>query len=303
MNGRHRLVTVIAAALLATGCGQDADAPSTPPADGRPAGSSGTQAAPTGSGGTPPTAGSAGSAEVVDGTPAPSDGPAETAPAQDQQASPPGPEIEAGAVPDAGAVADTSTGPGEPAGFSSSVSEIDGPLATRMNSSWRPGCPVPLSDLRYLTVTHRGFDGTDRTGELVVASAVTADVATIFGELYAAGYPIESMRLVDDFGGSDDASMAANNTSAFNCRQVTGGAGFSEHSYGTAIDLNPVQNPYLSGGLVLPEQGRRHLDRAAGPGVIQPGDSTVAAFAASGWSWGGTWSGPVDYQHFSVSGR
>lgn len=316
MNGRHRLVTVIAAALLVTGCGQDTAAPSTPPADGRSAGSSGTQAAPTGSRDTPTTISSAGSPEVVDGTPATSDGPAETAPEQDRQASPPGPEIDetsvppglsdgtdAGTGPDAGAYAGAPTGPGEPAGFSSSVSEIDGPLAARMSSSWRPGCPVPLSELRYLTVTYRGFDGVDHLGELVVASAVSADVSTIFGELYAAGYPIASMRLVDDFGGSDDASMAANNTSAFNCRPITGGTGFSEHSYGTAIDLNPVQNPYVSGSLVLPAQGRGYLDRAAGPGVIQPGDSTVAAFAANGWSWGGTWSGPVDYQHFSVSGR
>ncbi len=111
------------------------------------------------------------------------------------------------------------------------------------------------------------------------------------------------MRLVDDFGGSDDASMAADNTSAFNCRPVTGGGGFSEHSYGTAIDLNPVQNPYVSGDLVLPEPGRGYLDRAPGSGVIRAGDPTVATFAASGWTWGGTWSGPVDYQHFSVSGR
>lgn len=172
-----------------------------------------------------------------------------------------------------------------------------------MSSSWRPGCPVPLSDLRYLTVTYRGFDGADHTGELVVAASVADDVVVIFDELFTAGYPIGSMRLVDDFGGSDDDSMDANNSSAFNCRAVTGGGGYSEHSYGTAIDLNPVQNPYLSGTLVLPEAGRAHLDRESQPGVIEPGDVVVAAFAEHGWTWAGTWSGPVDYQHFSVSGR
>ena len=172
-----------------------------------------------------------------------------------------------------------------------------------MSSSWRPGCPVPLSDLRYLTLIHRGFDGADHTGELVVAASVADDVTAIFDELYTAGYPIGSMRLVDDFGGSDDASMAANNSSAFNCRAVTGGSGYSEHSYGTAIDLNPVQNPYLSGTLVLPDAGRAYLDRSSQPGVIKPGDAVVQAFAQHGWTWGGTWSGPVDYQHFSVSGR
>jgi hypothetical protein len=97
--------------------------------------------------------------------------------------------------------------------------------------------------------------------------------------------------------------MAANNTSAFNCRSVTGGGGFSEHSYGTAIDLNPVQNPYLSGALVLPEQGRPYIGRPSSPGVIHAGDAVVNAFAGIGWKWGGYWNSPTDYQHFSASGR
>ena len=193
--------------------------------------------------------------------------------------------------------------PSPGSGFGSRISEIDDALAERMSSSWRPGCPVPLSDLRYLTLTHRSFDGADHNGELVVAAAVAADVQDIFRDLYGAGYPIASLRLVDDFGGSDAESMAANNSSAFNCRPVTGGGGFSEHSYGTAIDLNPVQNPYLSGSLVLPEQGRAYTDRRPAPGVIEPGDAVVTAFADRGWTWGGSWNNPVDYQHFSVSGR
>ncbi len=197
------------------------------------------------------------------------------------------------------------TGPAtEPAaGFNSTIGAIDAATTTRMSSSWRPGCPVPLADLRYLTLTYRGFDGADHIGELVVAASVADTVVAIFGELYAEGYPIASMRLVDDFGGDDDASMAANNSSAFNCRPVTGGGGFSEHSYGTAIDLNPVQNPYVSGSQVLPEAGRDFLDRHPAAGVILPGDGVVTAFAAHGWSWGGAWTGPIDYQHFSVSGR
>jgi len=188
-------------------------------------------------------------------------------------------------------------------GFRSTVSEIGTATASRMGSSWRPGCPVPLSDLRYLTVNYRGFDGATRTGELVVAEGVAADVTDIFRRLYDAGFPIAALRLVDDFGGSDDDSMAADNSSAFNCRPVTGGGGFSEHSYGTAIDLNPVENPYLSGSLVLPPAGRGFADRHSAPGVIQPGDAVVEAFASHGWTWGGSWSGPIDYQHFSLSGR
>ncbi|MET0863713.1 MAG: M15 family metallopeptidase [Nakamurella sp.] len=204
------------------------------------------------------------------------------------------------------AASPTPPAPAEPTpagGFSSTISPIDDPTATRMATSWRPGCPVALADLRYLSVNYRGFDGSVHQGELVVAASVAADVVDIFGALYAGGYPIESLRLVDDFGGSDDDSMAANNSSAFNCRPVTGGGGFSEHSYGTAIDLNPVQNPYLSGPTVLPEAGRDYAERRPAPGVIEPGGVVVTAFADHGWSWGGDWSGPIDYQHFSVSGR
>ncbi len=188
-------------------------------------------------------------------------------------------------------------------GFTSSISGIDAALAARMSSSWRPGCPVALSGLRYLTVSYRGFDGADHIGEVVVAASAAEAIVGVFHQLYNNRYPIASLRLVDDFGGNDDRSMAANNSSAFNCRAVTGGGGFSEHSYGTAIDLNPVQNPYVSGATVLPPQGRAYLARTPGPGVITAGDAVVSAFARIGWSWGGYWAGPIDYQHFSASGR
>jgi hypothetical protein len=197
----------------------------------------------------------------------------------------------------------TTAAPPPEAGFAGTVSVIDPALASRMAPSWRQGCPVPLADLRYLTLTYRGFDGVDHQGELVVAASVADDVVAIFQQLYEIGYPISSMRLVDDFGGDDNASMSANNTSAFNCRPVTGGGGFSEHSYGTAIDVNPVQNPYLSGSTVLPAQGEQYVDRPDSPGVIHAGDDVVQTFAAHGFQWGGAWSVPIDYQHFSVSGR
>ncbi|WP_230313452.1 M15 family metallopeptidase [Nakamurella alba] len=170
-----------------------------------------------------------------------------------------------------------------------------------MSTSWRAGCPVPLSELTYLTMTYRGFDGEAHTGEMVVATAVADDVVEVFRQLYAAGFPIARMRLVDDFGGDDDASMAADNTSAFNCRRTTSGSGWSQHSYGRAIDINPVENPYLSDDLVLPTD--EFVDRPEAPGVIRDGDACVQAFASVGWSWGGDWSDPVDYQHFSQNGR
>lgn len=187
--------------------------------------------------------------------------------------------------------------------YTSSVREIGGALADRMATSWRAGCPVPLTDLRYVTVRHVDFSGAAQDGELVVRADVAEAVTRIFGTLYDARYPIRSLRLVDDFGGSDDDSMAADNSSAFNCRPVTGGGGWSEHSYGTAIDLNPVENPYLVGGTVLPPAGSEYVDRPDRPGVIHPDDEVVTAFAAEGWSWGGTWTDPIDYQHFSLSGH
>ena len=190
-----------------------------------------------------------------------------------------------------------------PPAFTSAISPITPELAARMEPSWRPGCPVPLEDLRYVTVTHRGFDGVDRQGELVVHADAADAMVTVFHALFDAGYPVRSMRLVDDFGASDDDSMAADNTSAFNCRAITGGSEWSEHAYGRAIDLNPVENPYVRGSSVAPDEGRAYADRPDSPGVIHAGDEVVRAFASVGWLWGGDWDSPIDYQHFSSSGR
>ncbi|WP_146925653.1 M15 family metallopeptidase [Cellulomonas xylanilytica] len=190
-----------------------------------------------------------------------------------------------------------------PPDFTSTVSEITPELAARMDRSWRPGCPVPLEDLRYVTVTHRDFAGEKVQGELVVHADAAEAMVTVFRALFEAGYPVRSMRLVDDFGASDDASMDADNTSAFNCRAITGGTGWSEHAYGRAIDVNPVENPYVSGSSVGPRAGREFVSRPDSPGVIHAGDEVVRAFAAAGWLWGGDWDSPVDYQHFSPSGR
>ncbi|VTR76728.1 M15 family metallopeptidase [Cellulomonas hominis] len=189
------------------------------------------------------------------------------------------------------------------AGYAGAVSAITPELAARMAPSWREGCPVPLADLRYVTVTHHDFAGGTATGELVVHADVADSVVAVFGELFALGYPVRSMRLVDDFDGSDDASMAADNTSAFNCRPISRGTGWSEHAYGRAIDLNPVENPYVRGSLVLPPEGAPYASRPDEPGVVHAGDEVVRAFAAHGWQWGGDWSSPVDYQHFSTTGR
>ena len=187
--------------------------------------------------------------------------------------------------------------------FRSTVRTIGPELADRMRpSSWRPGCPVPLRDLRYLRLSFVRFDGTAGYGRMVVHEDVAQSVVGVFRALYEQRFPIRRMRLVDAYGGSDDASMAADNTSAFNCRRVTGGTSWSEHSYGRAIDVNPVQNPYVAGSTVAPPAGSSYVARSPlRKGMVTPG--VRSAFAAIGWSWGGAWTTKKDYQHFSSTGR
>jgi hypothetical protein len=166
--------------------------------------------------------------------------------------------------------------------------------------SWHdhPACPS-FDSLRLLKLRHWGFDATTREGELVVHEALAAEVLTIFERIYAAHFPIHGMRRVDHYAGSDPESMAANNCSAFNFRVVEGTERLSDHALGQAIDINPVQNPWLRGERVDPEAGRAYLDRShVRPGmIIRPGP-VIAAFEDAGWTWGGEASSP-DYHHFS----
>ena len=179
--------------------------------------------------------------------------------------------------------------------------QIGSTLADRMTpSSWRPGCPVALSHLRYLRIRHWTYSGRTHVGELVVHEDVVAEMRLVFSRLYRDRFPIARMQLVDDYGGDDNRSMAANNTSAFNCRRTTGGTSWSAHAYGTALDVNPVQNPYVRGSTVLPEAARSYLDRSRWQlGMIREGDAFVRAVDAIGWQWGGRWQSLKDYQHIN----
>ncbi len=188
--------------------------------------------------------------------------------------------------------------------YTASVAAIDAATLARMQYSHRAGCPVATADLRLVTLTYYGFDRAAHTGELVVHRTAASAMTRAFGDLYAARYPIQRLLLVDAYRGSDHASMEANNTSAYNCRAVEGGSGWSEHAYGTAVDINPVQNPYVKGSTVLPAAGRSYLDRANDrPGMVVRGDVVVRSFADEGWQWGGDFTSLKDYQHFSASGR
>ncbi|MDX6324970.1 MAG: hypothetical protein QOK15_1324 [Nocardioidaceae bacterium] len=191
--------------------------------------------------------------------------------------------------------------------FSWSMRRVGPLLRQRMLHSYHPGCPVALSDLRYLRPTYLGFDGQAHTGELVVHQDYAVPVATVFERLYDARWPIRRMRLVDDYGGDDRRSMAADNTSGFNCRRVAGTRTWSAHAYGAAVDVNPVENPDLSDDSTAPPGAGAFAttDRSARAypprGVITAADPVVRAFARIGWEWGGTWSSGKDYQHFSAA--
>jgi hypothetical protein len=172
--------------------------------------------------------------------------------------------------------------------------------------SWHEGCPISLDALREVHMTHHTFEGGVAMGVLVVAESVSGPVIDAFEAAFETGYPIKLMRPVRSFGGDDGQSMEADNTSAFNCRPVTGGSGWSQHSYGTAIDVNPVENPYVSrSGVVSPEAGRAYLDRARTdePAMLSSESPLVKTLVEQGWGWGGQWRSVKDYQHLSQSGR
>jgi len=165
--------------------------------------------------------------------------------------------------------------------------------------AWHSGCPAEIEELRVLTVSYWDFHGVARRGLLVVNRAVAADLLSIFAKLFAHGFLIQTMRPIEEFAGDDEASMEANNTSAFNCRDITGKPGtFSNHSWGRAVDINPLTNPMILNGSPLPPQGSVYADRTqAWPGSILDGSFIVNLFRAQGWTWGGEWKNP-DYQHF-----
>ena len=178
--------------------------------------------------------------------------------------------------------------------------------AAQLGKSWRPGCPVGPSRLRAVTMTFWGFDSAAHSGVLVVNEAAVPAVVTAFRRIYADRFPIRRMRPIAAYGGSDNASMADDNTSAFNCRYAVsnGPKSWSEHAYGDAVDIDPLENPYRLDGRILPPGGAPYMTRSnVRRGMVVPGSAPVRAFDAVGWGWGGRWSSTPDYQHFSSTGR
>ena len=189
-------------------------------------------------------------------------------------------------------------------GFASSSRRLTtGERAAMRGVTWHPGCPVPLGALRMVRLTYRDFAGVRRTGHLVVHRDAVPAVRRIFRRLYEIEFPIRRMRPIEAYDGDDFASIEADNTSAFNCRPKTGSTTqWSQHAYGRAIDLDPLENPYVyDGNRTSHPRSTPYLDRTrARPGVLLDGSPAVAAFEDAGWHWGGRWHGPVDHQHFSA---
>ena len=191
-----------------------------------------------------------------------------------------------------------------PGAFQSSVSRIPPDVRERVvGSSWRPDCPVPLRRLRLVRVSIHKFDDSKQQARLIVHRTQAHKIVRVFHKLWRADYPIRRMRLVDAYGADDDRSMKADNTSAFNCRFVAGTSHWSMHAYGKAIDLNPVENPYVGCGRVHDPSSAPYVDRSRRrKGMVTA--AVVRAFRSIGWGWGGEWSGATkDYMHFSTTGH
>jgi hypothetical protein len=184
--------------------------------------------------------------------------------------------------------------------FQAEVSEVPDDVLAR--STWRPECPVPREELRYVLVTFWGFDEAVHTGELLLrADAVDAVVAG-FAHLHERRFPIEEMRIVEPWELDAPPTGDGNNTTAFVCRPTRGSSTWSEHAQGRAVDINPFHNPYVKGDLVLPELATAYVDRAAQrPGMLTVDD--VAGFTGAGWGWGGHWRSLKDHMHLSSNDR
>jgi hypothetical protein len=178
--------------------------------------------------------------------------------------------------------------------------------AASLGKSWHSGCPVGPASLRALSVTYWGFDARAHTGTLIVATVAVPAMREAWRRMYIGRFPVRRVTPVSAYGGDDNKSMAADNTSAFNCRYAVanGPKRWSEHAYGQAVDIDPYENPYTLDGRVYPPGATTYTHRGdVRPGMIVPGSVPVRAFSAVGWGWGGRWASSPDYQHFSASGQ
>jgi D-alanyl-D-alanine carboxypeptidase len=194
--------------------------------------------------------------------------------------------------------------------FAASIDPLAPPVRAHLRSEgfWRSGCPVPMSDLRLLSVTYWGFDDRAHNGQVIVNESAARPLAKVFGRLFELRFPIRHMRLSDQYGDTlplDEKDISG----SFDCSKAKpspcdpgASTGWSNHAYGLAIDLNPVENPYTCGGRAFHRESEPYMDRSRmRRGMVTP--EVVRAFRSVGWEWGGDWPGSTkDYTHFSASG-
>jgi hypothetical protein len=197
--------------------------------------------------------------------------------------------------------------------FHSSIAPLPADVRAQLRHAgvWQPGCPVALSDLRLLTVSHRDFEGRPQTGQLVVNKRAARPLARVFRRLYGLYVPIRHLALDDAYGPAASRPADGDVSGSFECRQAAASpctsadttGSWSMHAYGLAVDLNPVENPYVGCGQTRDRRARRYRDRSRHlRGMVTR--QVVAAFASIGWGWGGAWSGNTkDYMHFSSTGH
>ncbi len=192
--------------------------------------------------------------------------------------------------------------------FNYTISEISPKVKQRMikGLSYKENCPISIKDLRYLTMTYLNFNNESKIGEMIVHKDISKEIVLIFKELYSIKYPINKMQLVSDFKANDFESIEANNTSSFNCRKVANTSRWSKHTYAKALDINPIQNPYISRkGFISHKSSLKYKKRvhkksldSKDKAILLKNDAAVKIFEKYDWKWGGDWKTIKDYQHF-----
>ena len=186
------------------------------------------------------------------------------------------------------------------------ITEITDELFERIQGkSFKDDCTLPREDLRCLHVLHTDLNGQTHEGEMIVNHHIAEDVLDILRRLYEADYPIEKIRLIDEYDADDERSMEDNNSSAFNFRLISHTTRVSKHGLGLAVDINPLYNPYTKmvdgERIVEPITGEPYLDRDADfPYKIEENDLCRKLFTEHGFEWGGAWEDRKDYQHFAI---
>ncbi len=188
------------------------------------------------------------------------------------------------------------------------IAEIDNEIFSRIDGkSYRKNCPVPIADLRYLKLLHKNLSGEILMGEMICNAQIAAALIDIFKKLFTENYPIDKIRLIDEYDADDELSMRDNNSSCFNFRYVSHTTEISAHGYGLAVDINPLYNPYIKfvdgKKIIEPATAADFEDREKiFPYKITENDLCYKLFAEHGFSWGGNWLDKKDYQHFFIEG-